>query len=121
MLHDGAGVAVKFGIERAATYFPEPSEQVGPSTFEEQHPNARSAELKEGEAAPGDAVNCTISYSWSGGEIPGTTEEYLILLRTLDFPDATLDGFDTLMTGVKAGETRTATVDRKSTRLNSSH
>ena len=67
-------------------------------------------ELKEGEAAPGDAVNCTISYSWSGGEIPGTTEEYLTLLRTLDFPDATLDGFDTLMTGVKAGETRTATV-----------
>jgi len=24
-------------------------------------------ELKEGEAAPGDAVNCIISYSWSGG------------------------------------------------------
>lgn len=67
-------------------------------------------ETKEGPAEPGDMVACNITYSWSGGEIPGSTSEQLRLRPVLNFQDAVLNGFDTLMTGVSAGESRTATV-----------
>ncbi|MFN9219252.1 MAG: trigger factor [Planctomyces sp.] len=67
-------------------------------------------EVKDGAAEPGDMIACTITYSWSGGEIPGSTTEQLRLRPVLNFQDAVLEGFDALMTGVRAEETRSATV-----------
>lgn len=67
-------------------------------------------EVKNGPAEPGDMIACTITYSWSGGEIPGSTSEQLRLRPVLNFQDAVLEGFDTLMAGVQANESRTATV-----------
>lgn len=65
---------------------------------------------KTGPAEPGDMISCTITYSWSGGEIPGSTSEQLRLLKTLNFQDAVLEDFDVLMTGVQVNETRSAVV-----------
>ncbi len=61
-------------------------------------------------AAAGDYVICDLTFVHDGRTIREISEQSLRVMSQLDFPDAVLDGFDKLMVGVKAGETRTANI-----------
>ena len=61
-------------------------------------------------AAAGDYVICNLTFAHEGRTIREISEQSLRVMSQLDFPDAVLDGFDKLMVGVKAGETRTANI-----------
>ena len=61
-------------------------------------------------AAAGDYVICDLTFVHDGKTIREISEQGLRVMSQLDFPDAVLDGFDTLMVGAKAGESRTANI-----------
>ena len=61
-------------------------------------------------AAAGDYVICDLTFVHDGRTIREIGEQSLRVMSQLDFPDAVLEGFDKLMVGVKAGETRTADI-----------
>ena len=61
-------------------------------------------------AASGDSVICDMKFTQDGKLIREANGQSLSLLPQLNFQDAVLDGFDTLLTGVKAGDSREATV-----------
>jgi trigger factor len=64
--------------------------------------------VKDGPAEPGDFVVVDISFAHPSRALRQMDGELLQLLPTLSFPDAELTGFDQLMSGAVAGETRTA-------------
>ena len=61
-------------------------------------------------ASAGDYVICDLTFEHSGKTIREIGEQALRVMPQLDFQDAVLNGFDTLMVGVKAGESRTANI-----------
>ncbi len=61
-------------------------------------------------AAAGDFVICNLKFVHDGRTIREIAEQGLRVMSQLDFQDAVLDGFDKLMVGAKAGETRTADI-----------
>ena len=67
-------------------------------------------ETTDDPAGAGDYIICGLKFAHEGRVIREMTGQSLRLLPTLDFQDAVLNGFDKLMTGVVAGETRTTTV-----------
>ncbi|MCA9151186.1 MAG: trigger factor [Planctomycetales bacterium] len=64
----------------------------------------------EDAATPGDYIVANITASHNGRAISEANEEEIQILPVISFPDARLEGFDKLMEGVKAGETRKAQV-----------
>lgn len=65
---------------------------------------------KEGAAEPGDTLVVDVSFSHPSQSLRALEDLSVSLKPTLRFPDAELAGFDTLMTGVKAGDSRTANI-----------
>lgn len=61
-------------------------------------------------AAAGDYVLCDMMFVYDGKTIREIKGQGLRVMGQLDFQDAVLEGFDKLMVGAKAGDTRTATV-----------
>lgn len=61
-------------------------------------------------AAAGDYVLCDLTFVHDGKTIREVAGQSLRLMPTLNFQDSVLVGFDTLMTGAKAGDTREAEV-----------
>jgi len=66
---------------------------------------------REGPAELGDFVTVNLSFEHEGELIGRVEEEVVRILPVLNFPDARLEGFDELMVGVTAGETREAEVE----------
>ena len=62
----------------------------------------------EGAAKPGDYISVNITFQDGDNVISKTEEQILCIRPTLSFRDGNIEKFDKLMTGVKAGETRTA-------------
>ncbi len=62
----------------------------------------------EGAASPGDYVTANITSHADGKQVAQEIETVVRIRPTLSFTDGHIDGFDKLMTGVKAGDTRTA-------------
>jgi len=61
----------------------------------------------EGPAEPGDYITTNLTFK-HGDQVLSSAEEEVIRLRpVLSFRDGKIEGFDRLMAGVKAGETRT--------------
>ena len=61
-------------------------------------------------AAAGNSVICDMTFTHEGRVIREVTGQSLQLMPQLNFQDSVLDGFDKLMTGVRAGESREATL-----------
>lgn len=61
-------------------------------------------------ASEGDHLVCDMTFTWQGKVLREVTGEPVRLMGTLNFQDAVLDDFTTLMTGVKVGDTRQATL-----------
>jgi trigger factor len=61
-------------------------------------------------AAPGDFVAVDITFRHGDEELSVLEEEVVCLRPTLSFQDGNITDFDRLMTGVRPGDTRTATV-----------
>lgn len=64
----------------------------------------------DGEAALGDTLIINFAFKQDGKPFSGSEEEKVVLTKKLSFGDAVIENFDSLMVGVKEGETRTATV-----------
>ncbi len=60
--------------------------------------------------APGDFVICDLKFTHDGKVLRETDLVSIHVLPTLNFQDAGLEGFDKLMVGVQAGETRQASI-----------
>ena len=61
-------------------------------------------------AVSGDSIICDMTFTHDGKVIREVSSQNLDLKPQLNFQDAVLDGFDKLMTGAKAGESRETTV-----------
>ncbi len=61
----------------------------------------------DGAAESGDYVTVNLTFKNDDQVISSSDEQVLCLRPTLSFRDGNIEGFDKLMTGVKAGETRT--------------
>lgn len=61
-------------------------------------------------AGAGEYVICDLTFVHNGKTIRESREQVLRVMEQLDFQDAVLEGFDKLMVGAKAGDTRTADV-----------
>ena len=61
-------------------------------------------------AVAGDYVICNMTFTHDGKTIREVSGQGLRVMSQLDFQDATLNGFDTLMVGAKIGDSRQATV-----------
>lgn len=61
-------------------------------------------------AAAGDYVLCDITFTHEGRQVREVRGQSFRLLPQLNFQDAVLNGFDSLMAGAKAGDIREATV-----------
>lgn len=61
-------------------------------------------------AAAGDYVICDLKFEYNGKTIREIDEQSFRVMPQLDFQDAVLVGFDSLMAGAKAGDTRTANI-----------
>ncbi len=61
-------------------------------------------------ASAGDYVICDLTFKHNGKSIREIGEQALRVMPQLDFQDAVLNGFDALMVGVTAGESRTANI-----------
>ncbi len=61
-------------------------------------------------AVAGDFVLCDMTFTHEGRPVREVRGQAFRLLPQLNFQDAVLNGFDTLMAGVRAGDTREATV-----------
>jgi trigger factor len=64
----------------------------------------------DGEAKAGDHLVVSVVFTKDGETVSTLSEETVELKKTLSFADAKIENFDKLMTGVKAGESRTANV-----------
>jgi trigger factor len=64
----------------------------------------------EGAASEGDYLTLNITSTADGRQVASEEEAVVKLRPTLSFSDARLDGFDTLMAGVQAGDRRSAQV-----------
>jgi trigger factor len=64
----------------------------------------------DGPAAEGDYVSVNITSLANGRQVARENDEVIRIRPTLSFRDARLEGFGKLMTGVKAGDRRTAEV-----------
>jgi trigger factor len=64
----------------------------------------------EGAAAEGDYVSVNITSTAHGRQVSHVNEEVIRIRPTLSFRDARLEGFAKMMTGVRAGDRRTAEV-----------
>lgn len=64
----------------------------------------------EGEAHEGDYISVNITTSADGKQVAKEHEQIVRIRPLLSFRDAKLEGFDKLMQGAKAGDTRTAEV-----------
>lgn len=62
----------------------------------------------EGGAEANDVLKATIDFSHDGKHLNKISDVSMRVCPVLQFSDAELEGFDALMTGVKAGETREA-------------
>ena len=81
------------------------------SAFQEQFLTSYSArETVEGGAVAGDYVVCSIEFAHGGKVIREVDSTTIRLLPSLNFQDAVLDGFDKLLAGVAAGESRESRV-----------
>jgi trigger factor len=60
----------------------------------------------DGPAAAGDYIACNLSFKNGAVELSSSKEEVIRIRPTLSFRDGNIEGFDKLMKGVKAGETR---------------
>jgi trigger factor len=60
----------------------------------------------DGPAAVGDYIACNLSFKNGAVELSSSKEEVIRIRPTLSFRDGNIDGFDKLMKGVKAGDTR---------------
>ena len=60
----------------------------------------------EGAATAGDYLVLNLSFKHNGQEISSVKEETIRIRPTLSFRDGKIEGFDKLMKGAKAGETR---------------
>ncbi len=79
--------------------------------YKEQFLTSYAERITTDEAATsGDSVICDMKFTQDGKLIREANGQSLSLLPQLYFQDAVLDGFDTLLTGVKAGDSREATV-----------
>jgi len=65
----------------------------------------------EGAASPGDYLTVNITSRADGKQVAHEEEEVVRIRPRLSFTDGHVDGFDKLMTGVKAGDKRTAEVE----------
>lgn len=65
---------------------------------------------KDGPAEPGDTIVVDVVFSHPTQALRTLEDLVVKMTPTLRFPDAELAGFDKLMTGVKSGDTRTATI-----------
>jgi trigger factor len=60
----------------------------------------------DGPAEPGDYVAANLRFEASGQVLASATEEVIRIRPVLSFRDGKIEGFDRLMTGVRAGESR---------------
>jgi trigger factor len=60
----------------------------------------------EGPAEPGDYISTNLRFEHQGQVLSSAPEEVIRIRPTLSFRDGQIEGFDTLMAGVRAGETR---------------
>ena len=65
----------------------------------------------EGPVREGDYISANITSKADGRQVAREEEEVIRIRPTLSFRDARLEGFDKLMAGAKAGETRSAEVE----------
>lgn len=65
---------------------------------------------REGPAEVGDYLTLNLTFGHDGKEVSRVEDTTLALKPKLSLRDAQIDGFDTLLTGVRAGERRTTTV-----------
>ncbi len=61
-------------------------------------------------AAAGDFVTCNLKFEYGKKTIREVSDQALRVMAQLDFQDAVLTGFDKLMVGAKAGDTRTSNI-----------
>ena len=62
----------------------------------------------DGPASTGDYVSCNLTFKNGAVELSSSKEEVIRIRPTLSFRDGKIEGFDKLMKGVKAGQTREA-------------
>ncbi|MGO8688188.1 MAG: trigger factor [Thermoguttaceae bacterium] len=60
----------------------------------------------DGPAAPGDYISANLRFEHDGRVLASAAEETIRIRPTLSFRDGKIEGFDKLMAGVRAGETR---------------
>ncbi len=60
----------------------------------------------DGPAEPGDYVSANLRFEHDGRVLASAAEETIRIRPTLSFRDGKIEGFDKLMAGVRAGETR---------------
>ncbi len=63
---------------------------------------------KDGAAEPGDYITTNLTFIHDGQTLSSAAEEVIRIRSSLSFRDGTIEGFDKLMTGAKAGDTVTA-------------
>jgi trigger factor len=63
---------------------------------------------KDGPAETGDYITCNLAFKTPDGELSRSKEEVLRIRPVLSFRDGKIQGFDKVMKGVKAGDTREA-------------
>lgn len=79
--------------------------------YKEQYLDSHAERVTVDEpATAGDYVICDLTFEHDGRAIREIGEQSLRVMSQLDFQDAVLEGFDDLMVGAKAGETRTANI-----------
>jgi len=77
------------------------------SAYRDQFLSSYAARVPhDGPVSRGDFINCSMSFSHNGKVIREVEEVSVRVLPQLNFQDAVLEGFDTLMAGVTAGESR---------------
>jgi trigger factor len=63
----------------------------------------------DGPAAIGDYISCNLTFKNGAVELASSKEEVIRIRPVLSFRDGKIEGFDKVMKGVKAGETRETT------------
>lgn len=67
-------------------------------------------EAVDGEAEVGDTLLVDITFTYEGKLLSKIEEEKIVLRNKLSLADAVIEGFDSVMVGVREGESRTTTV-----------
>ena len=60
----------------------------------------------DGAASPGDYITTNLTFQHDGKDLAGAEEEVIRIRPVLSFRDGNIKGFDKLMDGIRAGETR---------------